>query len=87
MTLVNEVETRNSLSVVTVMMDVLPVGGVVNLLFETILNPEHQEEGNFSEPIFANYTTIQQEGIGLEVTMLAYIVYVWQSQTCRKRTL
>lgn len=65
--LVNEVETRNTSTVVSVKMAVLPVGGVVNLMFETTLDPQNQDEGSSSEPVFVNYTTIKQEGIGLEV--------------------
>lgn len=68
-TLINEVETRNSSTVVSVKIAVLPVGGVVNLMFETTLNPQHRDEGNTSGSAFANYTTIKHEGIGLEVTL------------------
>jgi hypothetical protein len=65
--LVNNVSTRGLTTVLTVHIEVLPVGEVINLTYYAVLNPDNTDEGNVSKPVNVNYTTIKQEGIGLMV--------------------
>lgn len=65
--LVHEADTRNLTTVLTVDIEVLLTGEVMNLTYFAILDPEHQVESNTSKSVLVNYTTIKQEGIGLMV--------------------
>lgn len=65
--LVNESVTSNKPLVLTVEIEVLAIGEVMNLTYFSLLDGESRVEGNISKPVLVNYTTIKQEGIGLMV--------------------
>lgn len=64
---VNKSSVQNNQTVLSVAVEVLLIGEVLNLTYIAILNPDHQMESNTTNPVLVNYTTIKQEGIGLMV--------------------
>lgn len=78
-TVLNESTVRNGSNVLSFHVDILPLGRMINLTYLAHLNPSNEMEGNISQPVNMNYTTIKQEGIGLMVLAIIKLLYqtVW----------
>lgn len=67
LTLLNDFDTRDNLTILSVKLDVMSLETVVNVTYFALISPDNQIDGIFIAPTVINYTTIQQEGIGLLV--------------------
>ncbi len=68
----DEFEIQGFDTIIDIHIDVLYQGETMNLTYFTMLNQSHKTDINLTRPIFIEYTTIKQEGIGLMVRVISY---------------
>lgn len=63
----NSSQEDQNATILSVSVKRLLVGEMLNLTYRTLFNPNRTTEENLTQSSVVRYTTIQQEGIGLEV--------------------
>lgn len=63
----NSSQEDQNATILSVSVKQLLVGEMLNLTYRTLFNPNRTTEENLTQSSVVRYTTIQQEGIGLEV--------------------
>lgn len=67
-TLLHDFDTLDNTTLLLAEIEVMPVEAEINFTYYALLRSDHQTDGEFVAPTVVDYTTIRQEGIGLEVS-------------------